>query len=61
MKNPTLGSDGLVELRGGTAIEQHRIASKSSNQITKEMNLQEIVEEQEKYKEKAKQKVRDGN
>lgn len=59
MKNLTLGSDDLVEFRARSEGKRHRMASKSSNdQVTKEMNLEEIVEENERNEKKSKQVVR---
>ena len=60
MKNLTLGSDDLVQLRPRSKGERHRMASESSNdQVTKDMNFEEIIEENEQNEKKSKQVVRD--
>lgn len=60
MKNLTLGSNGLVEFGARGEGQRYRMASESSgNQVTKEMNFEEIVEENERKEQKSKQVVRD--
>lgn len=61
MENPALGSDGLVELRGGIAGERHGVASEPMEQIMEEMSLQEVVEEGDGSEERPQKEVRDGN
>lgn len=48
MEDMTLGSEGLVELRGGAVGQVDGVASEPGDQIAKEMNLQEIVEKYNK-------------
>lgn len=48
MKDMTLGSDGLVELGGGAVGQVDGIAFEPGEQMAKEMNLQEIVEKNNK-------------
>ena len=60
MKNLTHGSDGLVELGARSKGERHGMVSECSNdQVMKEMNFEEIKEENEINEKKSKQVVRD--
>ena len=56
MKNLTHGNNGLVELGAQSKGERHRMASKCGNdQVTKEMNFKEIIEENERNEKKSEQ------
>ena len=59
MKNLTHGKDGLVELGARSKGERHWMVSECSNdQVMKEMNFEEIKEENEINEKKSKQVVR---
>ena len=56
MKNLTHGNDSLVELGARSKGEQHGMASEcNNNRVTKEMNFEEIIEENERNEKKSKQ------
>lgn len=60
MKNPALGNNGLIEVGVGGS-DGNAVASESTDEVVKKMNLEEIVEENDEDDKESNEKVREGN